>query len=135
MKKQIYIIDGGHYTILRKFLKNGTEFAVLCREGGYDEDMEIKTTASLVKWEDSYNYRQEQERVAKLATIKKEEETIIKGFQVKALKSITFRMKMNMVFTKDGKISLVGMTVVDELEKIINDYGMADAKKIVEENG
>ena len=97
-----------------------------------DEDrgtLDVTSFTELIPWEESYQYRSEQDRIKKWEDIKKQEDKFVERVQVKALKSLESRLRINSAFSDDGKIAQVGIAVAGELKKIIEQYKLSDIKQ------
>lgn len=110
--------------------ETGYEMAVINGKNG----LEVVSKKDLGKYEDSYEYKQEQERVAKLKKMVDFEEKIINRIKVKAIQQMEARIRLNVAFGDKSVNAVVGITIAEELAKIINEMKDYEIKKLAEED-
>ena len=115
-KEQEFYINGKKTFIVNEFkYKNNT--LVVCNNG--DDWVEVNRKSELRKWEDTYEYKQEQEKKKRTIKIEKERNEIIEKIKKEAVESLVARIRLNVAFgTGDN---CVGIVIAQALEKMIDD--------------
>lgn len=116
MKNNQYYYYGTQITLEKKFTKNEVEYGIFWDD---DDGFIIHPMRDVKKWEDTWTYQEQQKKEAELEDFKKRKQEIVENIQQEALKSLKNRVLLNTMFAKDGQMSYATVTVVNELEKII----------------
>lgn len=120
---QEYYLDGEYVTIWGE-VKGKPDKVIVTNNSDYGE-LTVASRDRLVKKEDSYSWKQAQERAdeLRLITAKAEEnftkvtEKVIKA----ACSALSTRMKMNVVFGKNMESNGWAIAIADELNKLVRD--------------
>lgn len=131
-QNEIYVVSGDYFYYIEDVPHN-PDFAI-CRESGDDygyltvcrkSDMKLRTETW--QWQQQ---EKEKERLEKVTEkVKANLGELAEQVVDKALKNLSSRMKMNIVFGKGSAGNAWALTIADELEKMIRESGKKIAGK------
>lgn len=128
MDKQIYFVNGTKVQLVHEFTFKEQEFAVVFHG---DDEFSVYHKCDLKKWEETWNYQEEQKKIARAELWKEYEDKIIHRMQDKAIKGIANRIKLNAFFSaKSG--AAYAVVVADEINKLIKEEGAYDTDQHVQ---
>lgn len=128
---QVYMYDREEVKILHK-VEGRNDLVVIGQRDGYGDYM-VARKSSLVKLEDSYEYKRAKERAdeIRLITQKAQEnlDRLTEKLVDKAIISLASRIKFNVAFGNGGSAAPYAIVLSQELEKMIK----KEAPKVIAE--
>lgn len=119
-KKINYFYNGRQCKVIGE-IKRAPGKPVLVAIDYGDEELDVARANDLKVWEETWQYKQEQEAKSGLEKIKKEKDKIVFEIKTKAVNELKTRMLLNSVFgDHGGKMTAVGVAVANELGKLID---------------
>lgn len=129
---ELYVASGEFYYYIEDVPHN-PDFAI-CRESSDDygyltvvRKSDLKLRTETWQWQQNEKYKAEME--AQLGKVQANLDELAEQVVDKALKSLSGRMKLNIVFGKGGSGSAWALPITDELEKMIRESGKKIAGK------
>lgn len=132
-KEQEYYYNG-EYVVFYADVVDHPEFAIVQERGG-DGEFTVVRKDSLVKKEDSYEWKQQQAKADELRkiTAKAQEnfDDLVEKLIKKATETLSSRMKFNAIFgNKAGNLAGWAVDIANELEKLVKEK----AKDVVKDD-
>lgn len=115
--ENIYYYNGDKLNVIKETEIDGTNYAIT--DNG-DDYVEIHRKSNLKKWEETYQYQEQQKIKEQTQKLKAEQEELIKQMRNKALEQLTFSIKLNSTFSKDNKINTIGIQLANQLQIILD---------------
>ena len=100
--------------VIKQIKYDNKIYCIYTYDDGWNE-LFITNKERIINEKDTHLYKQRIE----LGRIQREKDKEIQKIQDKAIKSLSGRLKLNSAFSSDNKMSVVGMQIVGELEKLI----------------
>lgn len=132
-KEQEYYYNGEYVTVYGE-VTDHPEFVIVQERGGYG-DLIVARKESLVKKEESYEWKQQQAKADELRkiTAKAQEnfDDLVEKLIKKATETLSSRMKFNAIFgNKAGNLAGWAVDIANELEKLVQEK----AKDVVKDD-
>lgn len=123
--EQLYFVNGQKVVLVTEFTYKEREYCVVY---GGDDGFSVWQKSYLKKWEETWNYQEEQKRKARLEQWKACEDQIVQRMQNKAIKSLTTRIKLNAFFGSKVGGGAYAVVLAEELEKLIKEDKSPEVK-------
>lgn len=84
----------------------------------YSDTYEVVKKKDLLKYEETYHYKNLREKEASLEKVRSQRAEIEKDIRDKVVKSLATRMMLNSIFHENGKFTQVGVALGQEIRKL-----------------
>lgn len=113
--------DGYIIQVLCEFEYKGEIFVSYAYEDGDYTSYGTCKKKDVQKWEDTWEYKQREKKRLENKEIEDKHDELVKKIKDEAMEQLMQRMKINIVFGKDGQLNEIALAIVGELRKIIDD--------------
>lgn len=98
----------------------------VCRDG--DGYFEVYLEEYLKPYEETYQYKENLKNLEEIKSITSQRKELVESIQKEAFKKLQSRMRLNMAFSEEDKLTTVGVLIATELGKIIKDMEVKPTK-------
>lgn len=120
-----YYVHGGVVFAINEFERDGKAY-VVTDDGDGEQNVYLKS--ALKKWEETYAYQEQEKRKLETAKINEQRKELIVEIQKEAFKKLQQRLRMNLIFSEDSKLSVLGIGIAEALGTIIKEMEVKPLK-------